>query len=86
MPDDIDMIFDSEGLLTGKGGATSHAAVTAVRLEKTCIVNCTDLRTNESEGVCNINGYTFRMGDEIAIDGYSGNIYKGNYPVRYEEA
>lgn len=86
VPDDIDMIFESEGLLTGKGGATSHAAVTAVRLEKTCIVNCTDLRTNESEGVCNINGYIFRMGDELAIDGYTGNIYKGNYPVRYEEA
>lgn len=85
VPDDIDMIFESEGLLTGKGGATSHAAVTAVRLDKTCIVNCQDLRTNERDSMCNINGYVFKMGDEIAIDGYTGNIYKGNYAVKYAE-
>lgn len=82
VPDDIDMIFESEGLLTGKGGATSHAAVTAVRLNKTCIVNCVDLQTNEKEHQCNINGFIFKTGDEIAIDGYTGNIYKGNYAVK----
>ncbi len=85
VPDDIDMIFEAEGLLTGKGGVTSHAAVTAVRLNKTCIVNCTELRINEKDGICNINGYIFKSGDEIAIDGYTGNIYKGNYSVKYAD-
>lgn len=82
VPDDIDMIFECDGLLTGKGGATSHAAVTAVRLGKNCIVNCLDLRTNEKERTCKINEHAFKVGDQIAIDGYTGNIYKGNYVLR----
>lgn len=86
VPDDIDMIFECDGLLTGKGGATSHAAVTAVRLGKTCIVNCLDLQTNEKMKRCRINENKFFSGDMIAIDGYTGNIYNGNYPVNINEA
>ena len=86
VPDDIDMIFECDGLLTGKGGATSHAAVTAVRLGKTCIVNCLDLQTNEKMKRCRINENKFFSGDMIAIDGYTGNIYNGNYPINTNEA
>jgi pyruvate,orthophosphate dikinase len=85
VPDDIDMIFECDGLLTARGGATSHAAVTAVRLGKICIVNCKVLEVIESEKKCFINGVEFHTGDEIAIDGRLGNIYKGNYPVEYTE-
>ncbi|MEI8355536.1 MAG: PEP/pyruvate-binding domain-containing protein, partial [Deltaproteobacteria bacterium] len=85
VPDDIDMIFECDGLLTARGGATSHAAVTAVRLGKICIVNCTVLLVFESEKKCFINGEEFHTGDEIAIDGRLGNIYQGNYPVEYTE-
>jgi len=85
VPDDIDMIFECDGLLTARGGATSHAAVTAVRLGKICIVNCKVLEVIEAEKRCFINGVEFRTGDEIAIDGRLGNIYKGNYPVEYTE-
>jgi len=85
VPDDIGMIFECHGLLTAKGGATSHAAVTAVRLGKVCIVNCTQLLVNESKKECTINGTKFKSGDDIAIDGYLGNIYKGNYPIRQTE-
>jgi pyruvate,orthophosphate dikinase len=81
VPDDIEMIFECDGLLTAKGGATSHAAVTAVRLGKVCIVNCTDLLVNEKKKECSINGTLFKSGDKIAIDGYLGNIYKNNYPI-----
>jgi pyruvate,orthophosphate dikinase len=85
VPDDIAMVFKCDGLLTSKGGATSHAAVTAVRLGKVCVVNCTDLLVNEKKKECSINGVKFKSGDKIAIDGYLGNIYKGNYPIELSE-
>jgi pyruvate,orthophosphate dikinase len=86
VPDDIDMIFECDGLLTARGGATSHAAVTAARLGKICIVNCKVLQVAETEKKCTINDVELRLGDEIAIDGRLGNIYRGNYPVEYTES
>ncbi len=83
VPDDIGMIFECEGLLTARGGATSHAAVTAVRLRKTCVVDCRALQVNEGKKTCTINGVPFRPGDAIAIDGRIGSIYRGSYPVSY---
>jgi pyruvate,orthophosphate dikinase len=85
VPDDIDMIFECDGLLTARGGATSHAAVTAVRLGKICVVNCKVLQVLEMEKKCFIGGEEFHSGDEIAIDGRVGSIYRGNYPVAYAE-
>lgn len=85
VPDDIDMIFECDGLLTARGGATSHAAVTAARLGKICIVNCKVLQVSETEKKCYINETELRLGDEIAIDGRLGNIYLGNYPVEYTD-
>jgi pyruvate,orthophosphate dikinase len=85
VPDDIGMIFACDGLVTARGGATSHAAVTAVRLDKTCVVNCTELVVNEIDKFCIINGHTLKSGDLIAIDGNLGNIYEGNYPVKLAE-
>lgn len=85
VPDDIGMIFECNGLITARGGATSHAAVTAVRLEKTCVVNCTQLVVNEKEKTCTINGQKLKPGDKIAIDGNLGNIYLGNYKVKLAE-
>jgi pyruvate, orthophosphate dikinase len=82
VPDDIEMIFECDGLLTGKGGATSHAAVTAATLGKICVVNCTDLLVNERQKTCTINGILFQPFDPIAIDGINGIIYKGHYPVK----
>lgn len=79
VPDDIPLIFNCDGLITGKGGITSHAAVTAVNLGKVCIVNCKGLKINESEKTFTINGHHFKVGDKIAIDGDLGNIYEGSY-------
>lgn len=81
VPDDIGMIFETNGLLTGKGGATSHAAVTAVRLGKTSVVNCTGLHVYEDEKRCKVSDIVFKAGDKICIDGNLGNVYKGNYPI-----
>ncbi|HYE82961.1 MAG TPA: PEP/pyruvate-binding domain-containing protein [Clostridia bacterium] len=84
VPDDIPMIFSCDGLITGKGGATSHAAVTAGSLGKVCVVNCKGLVVNETEKRCTINGVGFRSGDRISIDGNLGNVYKGAYDIQYE--
>ncbi len=85
VPDDIGMIFEADALLTAKGGATSHAAVTAVRLGKTSVVNCTGLMVFESEKYFKLNKDSFHVGDKIAIDGYVGNVYKGHYPIENGE-
>ncbi len=81
VPDDIAMVFRCQGLLTARGGVTSHAAVTASQLGKTCVVNCRDLVVYEHAKECVFGGHRFRMGDPISIDGRLGYVYKGSYPV-----
>ncbi|MBE6013569.1 MAG: hypothetical protein E7234_13620 [Lachnospiraceae bacterium] len=84
VPDDIPMLFACDGLVTAKGGATSHAAVTAVNLGKVCIVKCQGLHVKESENMCMINGNIIRSGDPISIDGEQGNIFRGAYAVNQD--
>ena len=81
VPDDIGMIFDCDGLLTARGGATSHAAVTAVRLGKVCVVSCDGLDVDIDDEFGAINGHPLHMGDPIAIDGNLGLVYLGHYPM-----
>ncbi|MBN2497484.1 MAG: hypothetical protein JXR96_23025 [Deltaproteobacteria bacterium] len=81
VPDDIGMIFECDGLLTSRGGATSHAAVTASRLGKTCVVNCRALHVREDVKTCSIGGQEFQSGDPIAIDGRLGTIYRGHHRI-----
>lgn len=79
VPDDIGMIFDCDGLLTARGGATSHAAVTAVRLGKVCVVSCIELQVYDEEHCGELNGLKLQVGDKIAIDGNLGLVYLGHY-------
>lgn len=81
VPDDIGMIFATDGLLTAKGGATSHAAVTATRLGRTSIVNCSSMTVLENKKLCRFDNYEFSTADKIAIDGHLGNVFAGNYPI-----
>ena len=81
VPDDIGMIFATDGLLTAKGGATSHAAVTATRLGRTAIVNCSSMTVLENEKKCQFKNYEFSTSDKIAIDGNLGNVFESNYPI-----
>ena len=81
VPDDIGLIFDCDGLLTARGGATSHAAVTAVRLGKVCVVSCIELMVNDERHCAELNGNNLKMGDKIAIDGNLGLVYLGHYPT-----
>ncbi|MBR3710582.1 MAG: hypothetical protein IKM99_06420 [Bacteroidales bacterium] len=79
VPDDIGMIFDCDGLLTARGGATSHAAVTAVRLGKVCVVSCDGLDVDVDDEFGAINGHPLHQGDKIAIDGNLGLVYLGHH-------
>ncbi|PKM61981.1 MAG: pyruvate phosphate dikinase [Firmicutes bacterium HGW-Firmicutes-4] len=81
VPDDIPLIFVCDGLITAKGGVTSHAAVAAASVGKVCIVKCKGLEVNDATKECTINGHRFKSGDPISIDGGLGNIYKGNYEI-----
>lgn len=83
VPDDIQMIFMCDGLVTSRGGVTSHAAVAADKLGKVCIVNCEDLVVNDQEKYCTINNSVIRKGDTISIDGKTGYLFVGGYPVKY---
>ena len=79
VPNDIGMIFDCDGLLTARGGATSHAAVTAVRLGKVCVVSCIELQVYDEKHCGELNGHKLQVGDKIAIDGNLGLVYLGHY-------
>jgi len=84
VPEDIREISLAEGLLTARGGQTSHASVVATRLEKTCVVGCRDLQVYETREYAEINGHRIRFGDPIAIDGRSGLFIRGLHPTREE--
>ena len=77
VPDDIREIYAADGLLTARGGATSHAAVVAHRLGKTCVVGCGNLLCNETKKNCLFNQVVFKSGDHISIDGRGGLVYRG---------
>ncbi len=84
VPEDIKEIALADGLLTARGGQTSHAAVVATRLEKTCVVGCNALKVFESEERCEINGHVIRFGDEVSIDGRKGLFIKGMHETKTE--
>ena len=75
MPDDIREIFIGDGILTGKGGATSRSAIVAHRLEKICVLGFTKMRVWERGQKCTIEGHLIRTSDVIGIDGRSDGVY-----------
>ena len=77
-PDDISGMHASEGILTARGGMTSHAAVVARGMGTCCVSGCTELKINEEKKEFELGGYTFHEGDYISLDGSTGNIYKGD--------
>jgi pyruvate,orthophosphate dikinase len=82
VPDDIQEIHAADGLLTARGGLTSHAAVIAHRLGKTCVVSCTSLDCNEKEKYCEFNQLKIKSGDHISFDGHEGSVYQGLIKVK----
>lgn len=84
VPEDIREISMADGLLTARGGQTSHASVVATRLEKTCVVGCRDLEVYETREYAQVQGVKINFGDHISIDGRNGLFLKGNFSVRQE--
>ncbi len=81
VPEDIRLVLSVDGLLTARGGFTSHAAVTAKRLGKCCVVNCKGLVVDDANNVARIAGHALLPGDPISIDGRSGRVYLGEHEV-----
>ncbi len=81
VPDDIREIYAADGLLTARGGVTSHASVVAHRLGKTCVVCVGDLFCNEKEKSCMLKDRRIKSGDFISIDGREGSVYLGKLAV-----
>jgi len=84
VPDDIREIHAADGLLTARGGVTSHASVVAHRLGKTCVVGCGDLVCDERRKECTFKNRHIRSGDFISIDGQEGSVYSGKLKVMEE--
>ncbi len=82
VPDDIREINAADGLLTARGGLTSHAAVVAHRLGKTCVVGCGNLICNEKKKYCTFDDAYLKSGEFISIDGLEGTVFKGFLKVR----
>ena len=74
-PEDIEGMHVSQGILTVRGGMTSHAAVVARGMGTCCVSGCGDINMHDDEGYFEINGVKYHRGDWISLDGSTGNIY-----------
>jgi pyruvate, orthophosphate dikinase len=76
-PDDIHGIVPAQGVITSRGGMTSHAAVVARGMGKPCVAGCEEFRVDLSNETVTVKGQTLRKGDVISIDGSTGEIFNG---------
>ena len=77
-PEDIEGMVASQGVLTVRGGMTSHAAVVARGMGTCCVSGCGEIAIDEHAKVFTLHGETFHEGDYISLDGSTGKIYKGD--------
>jgi len=80
-PEDITGMKAAQGILTVRGGMTSHAAVVARGMGECCVSGCGDIKMDEANKKFELGGKTFNEGDYISIDGTTGNIYEGIIPT-----
>lgn len=80
-PEDITGMKAAQGILTVRGGMTSHAAVVARGMGECCVSGCGDIKMDEANKKFELAGKTFNEGDYISIDGTTGNIYDGIIPT-----
>ncbi len=84
-PEDVGGMHAAKGILTATGGKTSHAAVVARGWGKCCIVGCEVLNINYETKSMSVNGTMIKQGDYLTLDGSTGEIYRGNLPLRSPE-
>jgi pyruvate,orthophosphate dikinase len=80
-PDDVPAFFKSNGILTSRGGKTSHAAVVARGMGKPCIVGCSEINIDYARNRFTVGTITVKEGELITIDGSTGRVYKGEMPT-----
>jgi pyruvate,orthophosphate dikinase len=80
-PEDIHGMHAARGILTARGGMTSHAAVVARGMGRPCVSGASDVRINEAAGTFTVRGRTFKVGDVITIDGSKGEVLAGAVPM-----
>jgi pyruvate,orthophosphate dikinase len=80
-PDDIHGFFAAQGILTSRGGKTSHAAVVARSMGKPCVSGCEAIQINHQVREAVISGVSLKEGDVVTIDGSNGNVYQGMVPT-----
>ena len=80
-PEDIGGMKAAQGILTVRGGMTSHAAVVARGMGSCCVSGCGEIKMNEAKKEFTLAGKTYHEGDVISIDGTTGNIYDGAIPT-----
>ncbi|WP_083931410.1 pyruvate, phosphate dikinase [Caldicellulosiruptor sp. F32] len=85
-PEDIEGMVAAQGILTSRGGMTSHAAVVARGMGKCCVAGCGDISINEEEKYFTTpDGKVYREGDWISLDGSTGYVYEGELPTKDPE-
>jgi len=80
-PEDITGMAASEGVLTARGGMTSHAAVVARGMNLPCVAGCNDITVDEKNKILLVKGKKYHEGEFLSLDGNSGNFYDGQLPV-----
>ncbi|MCF6465935.1 pyruvate, phosphate dikinase [Clostridium sp. Cult2] len=83
--DDIHGMYKAKGFLTAKGGMTSHAAVVARQMGKSCVSGCNNINVDEKEKKLTINGKAYNEGDYISLDGNTGKVYEGKIKTKDAE-
>nr|MBQ8244236.1 pyruvate, phosphate dikinase [Oscillospiraceae bacterium] len=84
-PEDIEGMMAAQGILTVRGGMTSHAAVVARGMGTCCVSGCTDIKMDEENKQFTLAGKTYHEGDFLSLDGSTGNIYDGIIETRDAE-
>ncbi|OGU31942.1 MAG: pyruvate, phosphate dikinase [Ignavibacteria bacterium GWA2_55_11] len=84
-PEDIKGMDAAEGILTARGGMTSHAALVARQMGKVCVAGCGELEINYATHIMSVKGKTIKEGDWISIDGTTGQVLEGKVQTRPSE-
>ena len=86
-PEDIRGMAAAEGILTARGGMTSHAALVGRQMGKVCVVGCEALEIDDEAGTMRIAGRddVLRQGDALSLDGFTGEVFRGEIPTRPSE-
>src|SRR5207302_4844401 len=80
-PNDVHGMIEAKGILTSTGGTASHAALVARGMGRPCIVGASEIQVDLKSRSFAVNGHTVRQGEEITLDGTTGNVYLGRVPT-----